>query len=440
VSTPAATTSGSAPQQREALIYVGGLDLGLTSGKTIAGVVNRLQAAADREAQTGAATFQVQFHEDSLKDPGPGPRLRRVATLSRTDGSQEVPVFDLFEYSWSSTLTDQWAKQGRVQRAARGFFAALRIPRFIRFFRSGGKKTPYGRLQLAMSGFVSILALAYVALLLVAGVQSITQLSAITTGDDEKPAATSTANKQSAEPASDQTAEEDRPETTWAQLLAIIGTTILPFIGKGKDRLARIGAALFAANAYVHIGDNRERIVEGLVAGAERIREDQMYGSASVVAYSFGGVVALDALLPRTGPPERSFEKVTRIVTIGMPYEFVQAVDRDYWDRRHGPEEPLEWTNIYSVIDLLGSNLRNDSGDGEAQLGINTGPSPAGPAAIRPDNNLPFDTGIDLTFLTIVELYGFISHGMYWGRDDSRDRNVFRQVIGVLYQGAPALG
>src|SRR6266571_3655193 len=52
-------------QRRDAVIYVGGLELGLTTGKSIAGVVTRLQSAADQEARTGRLEFPVHYHQTS---------------------------------------------------------------------------------------------------------------------------------------------------------------------------------------------------------------------------------------------------------------------------------------------------------------------------------------------------------------------------------------
>lgn len=449
---PTTAASGPAPvptrahrEPRDALIYVGGLELGLTRGRSIAGVVNRLQAAADREAETGPATFQVRFLEDSIS-PGstPGPHLRRVATLFRTDSATEKAAFDLFEYSWSATLTSQWEAQGRARRTARACLTALRIPRFVRFWRTSGRKTPFGRLQLALAGAISIVAIIYLVLLLSAAVQSITQLPTLTSDNEPQAVASSTpATPAENPPDQDQPAPADaegdtHPGITWVQWSAIVSTLVLPLVTKRREDIARVGAATFAANAYLRIGDNRERIVEGLVAGAERLREDSLYTAVHVIAYSFGGVVAMDALFPRSGPPERSFDKVSKLVTIGIPYEFVQAVEPEYWNRRHRGQDPPSWTNIYSRIDLLGSNLRKDQDDGVAELGINTGDSDAS-WALLPEHNITYDTGIELDWITILELYGFISHGMYWGRDDTPDRNVFRQVIHVLYEGGPAL-
>jgi hypothetical protein len=164
------------------------------------------------------------------------------------------------------------------------------------------------------------------------------------------------------------------------------------------------------------------------------------------MAYSFGSIVAIDALFPTTDDPPLALDRVAGLATIGSPFDFVHSIRRTWETGRHIRKDvPPYWLNVYSPDDLLGSNFRGDPNPGEATKGIVPIGAEADPDTkvkgpiFRPKDNLAWDLGIEMTFGNLIELYGFTSHGMYWGDDDTSDANVFDLVVRNLYKGAPVL-
>lgn len=229
----------------------------------------------------------------------------------------------------------------------------------------------------------------------------------------------------------------DKPKLTWVQWVAILGSLLVAGFRKAGDRLRSAGASLFAAHSYIRVAEHQPETLGRLRSLCEDLAETEGYPTVRIVAYSFGSVVALDALFPTTAMAAPSFAAVTSLVTIGSPYDFVHAVRPGWSEGRHvTPNVPGSWVNIYSPVDLLGSNFRDDSSEGPATRGVRAaGAVPE----IAPTENLAWDLGITLDFTNLLTLYGFSSHGMYWGEDQSNDVNVFSLVVRRLYEGTPLL-
>jgi hypothetical protein len=128
---------------------------------------------------------------------------------------------------------------------------------------------------------------------------------------------------------------------------------------------------------------------------------------------------------------------VSKLATIGAPYDFVRAVNARWHAGRYAAAgTPGEWLNVYAPIDLLGSNFRDDATDGESTIGLT---SQGGNATLKPDRNHAWDVGVPEGGTNVFEFYAFRSHGMYWGQDDAAERNVFGPVVKFLYDGTAVL-
>ena len=123
----------------------------------------------------------------------------------------------------------------------------------------------------------------------------------------------------------------------------------------------RTGATLGALASYVRVADGQAAIAGEFTTMIERLTEEHPKQQITVIAYSFGSIVTLDALFPTTIGPPHSFDKVVTLVTVGSPYDFVCALRPNWKDGRHHAQSPPQWINIYSTIDLMGSNYRNDT-------------------------------------------------------------------------------
>lgn len=276
--------------------------------------------------------------------------------------------------------------------------------------------------------------LAYAAVLLVAVLQTGQQIWQAAAGEATPKLTVETSA--TTEPVQDAPADAAPSGVTWPQWAAIVGALIAATTRKAGNKLSSAGASLFAVNSYLSLAEKRPEVTGGLQALCERLRDDQKYSTVRMIGYSFGAVVALEALYPRTGMPPKGIQAVASLATIGAPYDFVLAVKPAWFEGRHSAIGQRSWVNVYSPVDLLGSNFRDDADSGAATRGIGLSGETE---PLRPSENEAWDLHIDLTFLNLILLAGFTSHGMYWGEDGVDDDNVFLTVVQHLYEDADLL-
>jgi hypothetical protein len=210
-------------------------------------------------------------------------------------------------------------------------------------------------------------------------------------------------------------------------------------IWKSKQIHALADAAIqsYCVSLYLdagHQGDRLRaplaRLVDGLLE-----RRDVSYNRIDIVAYSFGTIVAIDALFPYQTEPPRRFENVSTLVTIACPFDFIRTYWPDYfahrYTRRQGP--PLRWINVYAPMDVMASNFRDDTqvDDAEITVGVRKGAESPAP----PVENLPYfvrGRGDQVHFLELLSLAGLRVHGEYWSSDSQGDPSVFGAVVKAL--------
>lgn len=421
---------------REALVYVPGLAALGIERRTTTGVVRRLQRAFDRYVGPGEVTWRVEWTDaavDAAGSSGHGP----LATIwskepdGKDSAGKETPVVDVFEYGYAKTLVDGWEKSSLLKRAAQVLVALFfQMPSIWRGFAAAGHSVK-GRAQLVVATVMIVAMLAYAAVLLVAVLQTGQQIWQAAAGEAAPKATVETSA--TTESAQDATADEAPSGVTVPQWLAIAGALIAAATRKAGNRLSSAGSSLFAVNSYLSLAEKRPEVTGGLHDLCERLREQPKYTTVRMIGYSFGAVVALEALYPLSGLPPQGIQKVASLATIGAPYDFVLAVKPGWFKDRNGENIQRSWINVYSPVDLLGSNFRDDADDGDATRGISvTGES----EPLRPSVNLDWELGIDMKLRNLVLMAGFTSHGMYWGEDGVDDHNVFNLVVQKLYTSA----
>jgi len=159
----------------------------------------------------------------------------------------------------------------------------------------------------------------------------------------------------------------------------------------------------------------------------EHLVESGRYDRIDVVAYSFGSLIALDAFFPPGTPPPPVFSQVHTLVTIGCPADFVRLFWPKYYRGRLGPEKLQQWFNVYSRLDVLSSNFRNDGEIGEAT---------AEPVPHKPVNR-PYLRGMlgqKLGLFGTLRFMGLAAHAMYWPTAGTgSDTGCFEIVARELY-------
>jgi hypothetical protein len=141
------------------------------------------------------------------------------------------------------------------------------------------------------------------------------------------------------------------------------------------------------------------------------------------------GLVALETFFPATSPPKARHGRVSRLVTIGCPFDLTRLSWQKYFTTRHAACSRLEWLNVYSPVDVLASNFRDDGADAAAERGIEF--RDRAPAAV-PGHNVQYEPGMSLTITGLLTLTGLRVHQNYWG-DDVYAPNCFGLVVRTLY-------
>lgn len=395
---------------REAIIYLGPLQLADDGTDTVAGLVRRISNACDSQARTASSKWTVEWHSSAVEPDSETPSVNRVATINRTDSEGSAPVFDVFEYAWVDLFGDRWKRQSSFRRLISLVFTVLAIPTFVRFFlQPSTQRVKRGRMQLALAILMAVVVLAYLVLVVVAFWQTLIAVKPVFSGS--------------------------APDAVirWPQIIVVAAT----FVGLGMDkiqnRVMRIGGGLAAAHRYLRGTTNQANELRAPLQNAlERIREDSRYTMVTIIAYSFGSIVAIDNLFPTYGEPPRSYETVTKLVTIGAAYDFVQAAKPKYLrDRSARIGVPAEWLNVYSPVDLLGSDFKVLESSGEAATIAVA--EDTNDQSVCPTASFPYDSGMELTWSNVIEFYGFDAHTTYWGSDAVQATNVFTWAIPRIY-------
>lgn len=142
-------------------------------------------------------------------------------------------------------------------------------------------------------------------------------------------------------------------------LLTALGA-LLPNRRNLQEAVSGAAVEFLCLNYYLSMGDRRNVLIGHVSALLEDICEQGQYERIHVLAYSFGSVVALDALFPILREPTTRFNKIDTLVTIGCPLDTIRLFWPQYFrERRKLRDVPKRWLNIYSRVDVLSSNFNN---------------------------------------------------------------------------------
>lgn len=411
-------------EERDAIIYVGGLMSG--PGFTHNDVARRLATSFDNSASTAAAAFRAAEEKTASEANG----TRKAIPLIRQDGQQARVIADVYEFDYQHLLVDSFEKMGPLrQLLAVGstlLFNALRLP--LAFFNKRQNRTQkiqslYGAALLGIIFLYLMLLIATVA----GSAWEMTQPRGAN-ADFESVATQSMLA---------------RPRPKWLHGLEYLKTGIvtLSFLGltmrfNFKEALSKVTPMLCGASNYLSAGVHRDHVIGELARLIDYLDEQTKvrYRNVHLVAYSFGSVVALDALFPKDQAMPKRFERVRALVTIGCPIDFVSMYWPRYFQDRHATaSRPERWINVYSPADVLGSNFKNTEG---SEYGIEV----AGQGARRPQGDDNFAYGPSAhTLMEWIQLYGFRAHSMYWNLKSENAVSCFEPVVTRLYDKDSAI-
>lgn len=202
-----------------------------------------------------------------------------------------------------------------------------------------------------------------------------------------------------------------------------ITTILILFIPESNTLLTKVAAEFTTIDGYIQYGEQTQIIQGSLDALVEFIVENEDDPTIQLHTYSFGSIIALDALFPiGTEPCENIQSHVDLLITVGAPYEFINNYYPNFYtDRIDKMTNKIQWINVYSLMDAFGSNFREDNKAGEAQYGIldkKEIPININYEIARRDNYNPF------SFLVLKHIS---MHKSYW--DDSKSGQSCARLI-----------
>jgi hypothetical protein len=383
------------------VIWIGGLGAqGVDDG--LAEIAKRIGFACDRQ-DVAEATFAVRaaIAPEKVGDGFTVPR----ATLMRTDTAGTRPVIDLYGISTTETLVGDRAQRSLpIQVGFAGRTLARAVPRAIQARKHGRGKTPAERHQLMFAWLLMFV--------MIAGFLALLAAFATTLVVDDLP-----------------------------PRLRAFGGVILAFGGWGiwkspfVKKLGTAALVIYSVVDYLDRGEDNGSQLRGRLAGLlEYLAEsEEPPATIEVVAYSFGSIVAIDALFPYVQQPPPRLSTIDRLITIACPYDFVRNYWPDYFTRRFSRAgAPADWINFYAPSDVLASNFRDDATTGSAVRHVEVREEYPPPPAVV---NVPYlIDGRDepVSGRDSLLLKGLRFHGEYWSSRVASEEGVFDQVIGRL--------
>lgn len=197
-----------------------------------------------------------------------------------------------------------------------------------------------------------------------------------------------------------------------------------------QQQLSITASRFLCVHYYLKYGENKARVTGELANLIEKISESENnYEGFEIHAYSFGSIIAIDTLFPKTPNQvdKRVSSEITDLVTIGCGFDFIRVYYPYYFQHRpKGMMNIRSWYNVNSQLDVLSSNFRNDSNEEN------------GDETLTPGNLKPVNVPYEVTDPNSVGVFdnllltNFKTHRMYWD-DDIEGLSFFTNYLNKKY-------
>jgi hypothetical protein len=209
----------------------------------------------------------------------------------------------------------------------------------------------------------------------------------------------------------------------FSQITLPITSIAIIFIPESSTLLTKVAAEFSTIDNYIQYGEQSQIIQGNLDALIEYIVENEENPSIHLHTYSFGSVIALDALFPLGNEPSANIQKnINLLITVGAPYEFINNYYPNFYSKRiNVMSEKIEWINVYSTMDAFASNFRKDNKVGEAKYGI------MGRKEVPINLNYEIARREKYNIFSFLTLKHITMHQSYW--DDSKSGQSCTRLI-----------
>jgi hypothetical protein len=460
----------SAPNRaQDAILYIQGLAI-----QPLEQTALRIAAAFEACSLSAGATYMVNAGGDEGFVTTTASQLKsKVCTIQKSnlDGSI-TNMIDLYEFEYVDTLTKDNKDSNLIVKTLRLAIQLLvNIPRLWgAFVRRKSQKTLADRLQFVYALCIMMLLVVYLVVLITAVYGTVTQVISATQADMAQHVAQAAA-RHSGTPTASQVmvaqAQLPSPASAPAQT-GVSDSALVPAVGRLTELIGRwspslviliavleafypklkqqsLDAAFYYNSALEYLSfSSRSSVLDGqLLALLDHI-EAKGYQNLHVITYSFGSILALDCFFPANQPPSERVRGVSTLTTVGCPFDMIRVFWPQYYaDRQSLANLCQHWTNIYSPIDIFGSNFRNDTEllppDPKTAFCLNGNEN----LYLCPSQNIVWTAGRSkkgLTTLELLALVGLDAHQSYWNNQYEGESTAFTMIISELYGGSAFLG
>jgi hypothetical protein len=191
--------------------------------------------------------------------------------------------------------------------------------------------------------------------------------------------------------------------------VALLGGLISAAVyAKYRTRILRTAQRIRQLMMYLREPAEAVRISRSLSVAVDALLDEQYEGDIHLLAYSFGGLVVIDDLIPASGTPvavtERVAERITSLVTVGCPHDFVRLYFPQHFRRRRPRRTDLPWRNIFIASDVLGSNFLEGDDTKACRSSV----------AGMPVDSFQYLPSERLTWTGLLRQAGLRQHTKYW--------------------------
>jgi hypothetical protein len=391
------------PEVRSAVLFISGLGEA-TVDQSAEGIAVRMGHSLNRYAGERKATYAVLPGATEVRTTG-DLKLER-ATIQRTAPDGSTAALDVWRLATSEELTDDYEQASLWVKLYRGARIVLRYSRLFElllFWRSKPAKRAKDRAQLWMVRLMIALIAVYLAGLVVAFLGEVASMDWV-------------------------------PDWASAAVLAVTGLGI--WRAKAVKRLTTTAVQLNCLLDYIGEGDSvsefRGHVADTLEHFAEQ--SDVVYDRIDLIAYSFGSMVALDALFPRADMPGGGYDQLTTFITIGCPFDLVRTYWPSYYTNRHRRDGvPARWINFSSPRDVFGSDFKSTK-DLPIGVGLIDSVDQARPEKHQ-DWIVVAEDAREIRWWQLLRFPGVKAHGHYWETDAPNAESVYSPLVRELYAG-----
>jgi hypothetical protein len=460
--------SSTPDQAKDAILYIQGL-----AKQPLEQAALRIASAFEAGSLSAGAAYGVSAGRDEeLAARTAAKRKSKVFTIQKSNPDGIITnMIDLYEFEYVDTLTKNDKDGNLFSKTLRlAIQLVVNVPRLWgAFVRRKSQKTLMDRLQFVYASGILMLLVVYLVVLITAAYGTVTQVvstgrpveaqALVQAASNRFGNATQTqvifAQAQQPSPASVQT-DAGSPSSAivnaagtltrllgrWAPSLVILIAVLEAFYPKLKQQALNAAFDYNAALQYLSFG-TRGTVLDGQLLSVLDHIEAKGYQNLHVIAYSFGSILALDCFFPANQKPSERVRGVNNLITVGCPFDLIRVFWPLYYaDRQSLADLSRNWINLYSPIDVFGSNFRNDAEllppDTDSAFSLNGSEG----LHLCPSQNIVWTAGRSkkgLTTLELLALVGLEAHQSYWGYQNEGENTVFTMIISELYGGTQFL-